>query len=62
MEVKTIKAEQDFELPTPTRTCPKNRVAFSGGRSKQHLTEVMEYQNLVHSVNLSTTYAKTLHL
>lgn len=38
MEIKTVKAEEDFELPAATHPFRRN---FGGGRSKQHLTEVM---------------------
>ncbi|MCL7048373.1 hypothetical protein MKW94_009109 [Papaver nudicaule] len=36
VEIKTVKAEEDFELPVATHPFRRN---FSGGRSKQHLTE-----------------------
>ncbi|KAI3884850.1 hypothetical protein MKX03_011705 [Papaver bracteatum] len=36
VEIKTVKAEEDFELPAATHPFRRN---FGGGRSKQHLTE-----------------------
>ncbi|KAK9290275.1 hypothetical protein L1049_008442 [Liquidambar formosana] len=37
--MKTVKAEQDAELPKPSPMCSTSYMPFGGGRSRQNLTE-----------------------